>query len=404
MFISNESLSNIYLEELNNAKVKSMIPNTVLLFAFLLPSLVGNGLVLFVYKFKLKSKTDDRYFIPCLSLVDMIACSIGATYAISLNFNPFNFRNDLICKLIWTLHQSISLSSALLLLAIAVQRYIKVSRLMNSSMSVRSKRLTMTAIIIGSIVISVPCLVLYGEDEIQLKTENRTITGYNCGAVPNVNRDFLFGYSVTLLLICLSGICAMITLYCLILRTIYKQESFRKRNTCRPNKHSLNVSAQHSSGNTIQTDISNSTKADVSVDKTDSNSTKMTSTTKINQQEDTNGGSDTEGQISTVPSAIETRRESKYVRIVSLIMHKHRFSLMFLLITIIFCISYLPRIALMIIESTIANFWDNLTDTEYVIAISFYRGHLLNTVVNPFIYLVFDTDFRSSCQQLCSEN
>ncbi|XP_052086565.1 growth hormone secretagogue receptor type 1-like [Mytilus californianus] len=378
MFISNESLSNIYLEELNNAKVKSLIPNTVLIFAFLLASLVGNGLVLFVYKFKLKSKTDDRYFIPCLALVDMIACSIGATHSISMNFNPFNFRNDLICKLIWTLHQSISLSSALLLLAIAVQRYIKVSRLLNSSMSLRSKRLTIISILIGSIVISVPCLVLYGEDEVVLKYENRTITGYNCGAVPNVNRYFLFGYSVTLLLMCLSGIFALIILYCLILRIIYRQESFRRRNTYRPNKHSLNVRAQHSSGNTIQTDISN-----------------------YNQQENTNGGSDIKGHIS---SAIQTGHQSKFVRIICLITRKHRFSIMFFLITILSCISYLPRIALMIIESAIASFWDNLTDTEYVIALCVYRGHLLNTVVNPVIYLVFDTVFRSSCQQLCCRN
>lgn len=93
--ITNGSHSNIYLEELSNAKVKLLIPNTVLVFTFLLTGLVGNGLILVVYKFKFKSKTDDRYFIPCLSLVDMIACSIGSSFAISMNYNPFNFRSDI---------------------------------------------------------------------------------------------------------------------------------------------------------------------------------------------------------------------------------------------------------------------------------------------------------------------
>ena len=56
--ISNESHRNIYLEELNNAKVQLLIPNTVHAFAFLPAGLVGKGLVLFVYRFQLKSKMD----------------------------------------------------------------------------------------------------------------------------------------------------------------------------------------------------------------------------------------------------------------------------------------------------------------------------------------------------------
>ncbi|CAG2233739.1 CD184 [Mytilus edulis] len=302
--ITNGSHSNIYLEELNNAKVKLLIPNTVLAFVFLLTGLVGNGLVLVVYRCKLRSKTDDRYFIPCLSLVDMIACSIGATYAISMNFNPFNFRSDLICKLVWFLHQSISFSSALLLLAIAVQRYIKVSRLVNSSMSLRSKRFTITSILIGSTIISVPCLVLYGRDEVLLKNENRTITGYNCGTVPNVNQKFLFGYSVTLLLMCLSGIFALIILYSLILSKIFKQESFRKKNFYRPDKQSLSDKEQHSSENTIQTQSSNVTDADYSVDISESKTTYIDSTTTNNQQQNMQGGPAIKGNNSNVPSAI----------------------------------------------------------------------------------------------------
>ncbi|CAG2211122.1 CCKAR [Mytilus edulis] len=402
--VSNGSHSNIYLEELNNAKIKLLIPNTVLVFAFLLTGVVGNGLVLVVHKFKLKSKTDDRYFIPCLSLVDMIACFIGSTYAISMNFNPFNFRSDLICKLVWTLHQSISFSSSLLLLAIAVQRYVKVSRLVNSSMSLRSKRFTITAILIASFVISVPCLFVYGKDEVLFKSKNKTITGYNCGAVPNVNQDFLFGYSVTLLLICLSGICALIILYSLILRIIFKQEPFRKRSIYRPNKQPLNEIQKHSTRHTIPTALSNLTDADYSVDKTDSNSKEMTSKTSNNQEKVTNGGSDTRRQITAIPSAIQSRRKSKFGGNFCLITRKHRFSVMFFLITVLYCISYLPRIALMIIESAKANFWDNLTDVDYVIALCVYRGHLLNTVVNPVIYLMFDTDFRSSCKQLWCRN
>ncbi|CAG2186434.1 unnamed protein product [Mytilus edulis] len=352
----------------------------------------------------MKSKTDDRYFIPCLAVVDMIACGLGVSFGICLNFNPLNFRKGVICKFIWSANQFTATSSGLMLLAIAVQRYIKVSRLSNSSMSLRSKRFTITAIIIVSIVISLPCFILYGETEVPLKSENTTITGYNCGALPNVNRDFLFGYSVTLLLLCLAGIVALIALYCVLLRIIYKQESFRKRN--RSTIRFLGVTVHHGFENKMIKDSGSTNFADedYSVDKSDSYNTDMVLKTTSRRTEATNGGFDMPGHMSTAPSAIHTRRKSKLINIFSRIKRKHRFSIMFFLITLLFFITYFPRIALMIIESVITSFWDTLTDAQYVTVLCFYRGYLMNNVVNPVIYLIFDTVFRTSCKQLCCRN
>ncbi|XP_052086632.1 5-hydroxytryptamine receptor-like [Mytilus californianus] len=306
MFYSYESHSNIYLEALNNVMVKLLIPTTVFLFVLLLASLVGNCLVVYVYTFKMKSKTDDRYFIPCLAVVDMIACGLGVSFGICLNFNPLNFRKGVICKLIWSANQYTATSSGLMLLAIAVQRYIKVSRLSNSSMSLRSKRLTITAIIIVSIVISLPCVVLYGETEIlvQLILQMRIIL------LTNLN---------------------------LTARTWNQKRQATKKGT--------------------------------------------------------NGGFDMPGHMSTAPSAIHTRRTSKLMRIFSRIKPKHRFSIMFFLIILLFFITYFPIIALMIIESVITSFWDTLTNAEYVVVLCIYRGYLMNNVVNPVIYLIFDTIF-----------
>ncbi|XP_052086469.1 alpha-2 adrenergic receptor-like [Mytilus californianus] len=349
----------------------------------------------------MKSKTDDRYIIPCLAVVDMFACGLGVSFGTMMNFNPLNFRKGVICKLIWSANKFTATSSGLMLLAIAVQRYIKISRLSNSSMSLRRKRLTITAIIIVSIVISLPCFVLYGEAKVPLKSENRTITGYNCGALPNVNRDFLFGYSVILLLLCLAGIFALIAIYCVLLRIIYKQESFLKRNWSA--LRSVGVNVHHSIANQIMkdSDSTNCGDAKSSVDKSESHNTDNQSTSTSYQKDDTNGGFDIKGHRSTVPSGIQPRRTSKLTKILCRIKRKHRFSIMFFLITLLFSISYFPRTALMIVESVISNFWDKLADAEYVIVLCFYRGYLTNNVVNPVIYLIFDTVFRTSCKQLC---
>ncbi|CAC5414021.1 unnamed protein product [Mytilus coruscus] len=379
MFYSNKSNNSIYLEKLNNSMVTLLIPNTVFLLVLLFASLVGNGLVVYVYTFKMKSKTDDRYFIPCLAVVDMIACGLGVSFGTMMNFNPLNFRKGLICKLIWSANTLTATSSGLMLLAIAVQRYIKVRRLWNSSLSPRSKRLTITAIITVSTVISLPCIVLYGEAKVPLQSENTTITGYNCGVLPNVNQDFLFGYSITLLLFCLAVIFALVALYCVLLRIIYRQESFRKRNRSAIRSFDVNV---HGIANQVMK-VSGSSKcgdAKYYVDKSESCNTDIEWTRY--QKE-------------------ETIRTSKLTRIPFRSKRKQRFSIMFFIITLLFCISFFPRIALMIVESVISNFWDNLSDSEYVIVLSFYRGYLLNYIVNPLIYIIFDTVFRTSCKQLC---
>lgn len=156
-----------------------------------------------------------------------------------------------------------------------------------------------------------------------MKSENRTITGYNCDALSNVNRHFLFGYSVTLLLIFLAGMFALIALYCILLRIIYKQESFRKRN--RSTIRFLGVSVHHGSENNIikESGSTNFADADYSVDKSESYNTAMESKTTSNQKEGTNGGFDVPGHMSTSPSAIHTRRTSKLIRIFSRIKRKH---------------------------------------------------------------------------------
>ncbi|CAC5390076.1 unnamed protein product [Mytilus coruscus] len=179
---------------------------------------------------------------------------------------------------------------------------------------------------------------------------------------------------------------------------IFYSKSLNKSEDSKKSDDFKRKSQQHISGRTKQCK-----DAEYSVDKSESKSTQIDSTTTNNKQEAMQGGSVSKRHNSTVPFAIQTRRKSKLFRHISPFTRKHRFSFMFFLITILFCISYLPRIALMIIESAIANFWDNLTDEEYVISLCFYRGHLLNTVVNPVIYLVFDTDFRSSCKNCVVE-
>jgi hypothetical protein len=46
----------------------------------LLLGVIGNSCVLFIYIFKMKQHREDRYFIPILALVDLMASMFASIY------------------------------------------------------------------------------------------------------------------------------------------------------------------------------------------------------------------------------------------------------------------------------------------------------------------------------------
>jgi hypothetical protein len=57
-------MSNITLEEWNAEITQSLIPDIVILSLWFIIGVFGNLIVIVVYKFQMKEKTDERYFIP----------------------------------------------------------------------------------------------------------------------------------------------------------------------------------------------------------------------------------------------------------------------------------------------------------------------------------------------------
>jgi hypothetical protein len=62
-------MSNITLEEWNAEIIQSLIPDIVILSLWFIIGVFGNLIVIVVYKFQMKEKTDERYFVPIWLLV-----------------------------------------------------------------------------------------------------------------------------------------------------------------------------------------------------------------------------------------------------------------------------------------------------------------------------------------------
>jgi len=63
-------------------------------------------------------------------------------------------------------------------------------------------------------------------------------------------------------------------------------------------------------------------------------------------------------------------------------------------ITVIFVITYIPKVTLMIVESQNANFWLTMSAEEFTGYRFLYTFYIINNIVNPFIYGFFDVKFR----------
>ncbi|XP_062620099.1 neuromedin-U receptor 2-like [Saccostrea cucullata] len=70
-------------------------------------------------------------------------------------------------------------------------------------------------------------------------------------------------------------------------------------------------------------------------------------------------------------------------------------SLMFMIITIIFIISFITRLVTFILESAIVGIWERLSVAEYGIVRMVELFYIVNHLANPFIYAFMDDKFRS---------
>ena len=77
-----------------------------------------------------------------------------------------------------------------------------------------------------------------------------------------------------------------------------------------------------------------------------------------------------------------------------------RITLMFIVITIVFAISYLPKTLLMFIDSASSTFLVTHPDMDYFIRF-LHSIYIFNNFVNPFIYGVMDNKFKAELRNLC---
>ncbi|XP_048737637.1 alpha-2Db adrenergic receptor-like [Ostrea edulis] len=386
------------LETWNSELSDYLVGNNIVLCLYLILGVFGNGLVILIYVFRMSKKSDDRYFIPSLAAVDACSCIIGSSYALALNLLPVRFPGNSLCRILWFFSQASTMSGGTLLMVIAFQRYLKVCRPFFKKWSLKIKRMVIWGTVTVATILSIPTLFLYGEIRVvneSYSSDNITLVGYRCGHSGKAGA--LLGYNVFLFVFAVSGIIVITICYIFIGKTIYSKVMVYRKSL----RGMKTIPRPELSVSTIS-DIKRKTR---SVETSDPHSVE-----RGEFEENPSNLHDHESSDNQRPRPEDettcTKRKSQDILLkanfpaMKYHFRHYRYSYMFMTITMVFVIAYLPRIVIMLLESVfVQSFWRK-PDSVIIGLLFLYRLYIVNHVVNPFIYGFFDAKFRHEVKRL----
>lgn len=403
------------LSDWNHSLAIVLIPNDVILILYLILGFGGNFLVILVYGVRMTKTSDERYFIPVLAISDLSCSVICASFAISLNMLQVKYTNTSICKVWWFFAAFTTYFSMLLLTIIAVHRYLKVCRPFGKQMSVVHKRLAIMLVMCLALILGAPTVMLYGS--VDFPNTEKTLVGRRCSKLKNVSKIGSLIYSSLAGIVMLVTITMLIGFYGRIGCTIYrhfqhmsKDES--KKKTQEKNAHFTVISESRSleTKETISSDVTRGKSynnepptLEICSDNTENSNTKYSEQESSDEIQFENVDIvDSKNEVGKSKTRIKkkpTENEDSNRKVM------YKFTLMFMVITIVFLVCFIPKVFLLVMEAMNPKFWENFSDHERAVVLFFYRGYIINNIVNPLIYAFMDVKFRQEAWSLlrCSQ-
>lgn len=384
------------LREWNYKIAWSLLPNDVILSLYLVIGVLGNATVLYVYICKMEDKKDVRYFIPVLAVTDAIASLAGCGVSLLTNIFPVMFPLPGLCECLWYFAIVVLIWSGILNLVIAYQRYMKICRLgKNMTLGFRRKTLVISGIIAA--VLSLPSWAFFGRVPIYIDKIN--VTGSRCGSQYETNQTFktlISIYQSINGLLSLVIVIGIVIFYSSVGAKLYRQENRLKRHVSSnvppsPSRKSADVVPWRDTPDAATNgDASGRTGNDTHITGSSTLDVPKPETYKLTEDVLKRDSSLSSTNLEREPSS-----KSQAAR--------YRVTYMFMTIGLAYILCLVPTFTVNMSKNIESNdFWLNFNNDEvYSLAILFcLRLHLLNNVMNPFIYFIFDKHFRKEVNKL----
>ncbi|XP_061166727.1 cholecystokinin receptor-like [Saccostrea echinata] len=370
------------LRQWNHEISRSFTLSTVVHSVLFTVGTFGNLFIIFIYNFKMKGYKDDRYFIPILAVVDMLACAFSTWFALKVNIFPVMFPDDVLCKCLLYVNYLATQSSIFLLVVISIQRFLKICRPFQKQMTLYWKRFSLVTISLVTTIILIPELIFYGR--VPVKSAKYNVTGYICGPIrqPESMATGLISFTAAAMSVSVISIAVIVIIYLYILKHLIRQTRVRKLNHCRS--------------------FSRSEASDVPVPGEDKDQSESPPT----KRQEINGNREKDKEVKLpnynslqVPTDVPKLKRSSGSKIK---LSTRRLTFMFMTISLTNVVSNIPTIVYVILCVNDPEAWFRNPYGFLQQLFQFMRAmRVVNHAMNPFLYGLFDGRFRDEIRKLC---
>ncbi|KAH9514287.1 hypothetical protein Btru_028615 [Bulinus truncatus] len=366
------SLPTIY--DLNNQKALSFLPIYIVLGCIVVMSVLSNMLVCYIYRCRSRRATSN-FFVIFFAIFDMFGCFIGIPLEVTVLALPYTYDVVALCKL---------------------RGFVESWQFCRpgEDFGVKKARICCIISVLISAVVSVPAAVVFGVKEVN--TRYSTIKGETCSVDPNLPLWLRIIYNICVLGTFLVCLCAISALYCLIGVACCLQRQAEERGE-KPSPAKPKFPKKH---RFVREEVSSSSVTNYSEEISRIHSQGTLSHAHGSYSDSarvplkTNSG----GLVKT--NSLQASSSPPSLAIVPLHVKNTRQTSIFMVISIIFVVSMLPYIVVMILCAATTFFNQFSSSATEIIFNLCVRSYLLNYIVKPVIYFIFNVNFRKEVKHL----
>uniref|UniRef100_A0A8W8LHL2 G-protein coupled receptors family 1 profile domain-containing protein n=1 Tax=Magallana gigas TaxID=29159 RepID=A0A8W8LHL2_MAGGI len=360
----------VTLELVNRVMADDRLPVSVIMIITNSIGAVANFTIVFVFLFRLTKWMDSgRFFVPFLALNDAIVCIVGTIYRVYLNFYFITPKSNILCQMgNYFLYVFVVISSIILLL-IAVDRFLLFYQNGKKSFSLKQKWISLFVAVVIAAISGSTIWIFYGELEVQVKEYRNfnveNVTFYQCSEKQGRNIDMV-GMIITLCVVFCQMI-VMAVLYSYIARIIYtafKKTTQRKEKNAPAKQDSMSKTSSFELGPI-------GTKND-SIIKTERKTGRSRERFNI------------------------LWGKSLWRQTMAYHFRKHRFTYTFMVLTGVYAFNRFPSMVIKLMAITVGEhtFWHQLTYSQLQASLIADSSDIFDSTIHPFIYGFLDTKLR----------
>ena len=390
--------------------------------------IIGNGIVLLVYKAKMRKSSNYRLFVLTLACLDVVA-SLGMPGLIVDMLVPFMFYNSVACKLLRYGYHVISCASSMVHLLIGVERYRRICGPLQAQMSLRTATVALAFIFLLAFTVSVPALFIYGTYTFIIQGSN--ITAFQCH-IDNkyIHTSYPLGYDITLLVLLILTVLSLAICYVQIGRRLLKasfvvsprQKEDRQNNELTSEFNMNQPGGRGTNKMTFERTIANAREfvsesyeirnVEIRGQKfeNDVNSEHHNSVNFENQKQLFRGRSTThtdhrhgDGSVSTTHQST-SKYSTKFKKTITVrqlsVERSQTITAITFVLTLVFTLSFLPFLMCVIVDAVNHDIRDGMTNLQEAWYQIGQMSYIISSASNPFVYYMMDKDFRVNSQKL----